>query len=185
MQTTAAFHKMGRKPNAIVLEYFSRGPKLEDSSNRYQHTCKQCGHHFPKGRIDSLTTHLIKKCPALSLQQRTSIVLQLHDLHELDVTQPFEHNGRKQKKSARVTLPYSPVKQNFNGLNVLAEASRRVGANDEPQVRSYNGESSSQAQGMNLDPSLDPDSFANSFLNLPEDNVTNAINGEPSHTYND
>lgn len=34
---------MGRKPNQLVLEFFERGAKLEDSSNRYQHTCKSCG----------------------------------------------------------------------------------------------------------------------------------------------
>jgi len=34
---------MGRRPNQLILEYFERGPKLEDASNRYQHTCKSCG----------------------------------------------------------------------------------------------------------------------------------------------
>jgi hypothetical protein len=34
---------MGRKPNQLVLEFFHRGRKLEDASNRYEHTCKRCG----------------------------------------------------------------------------------------------------------------------------------------------
>ena len=34
---------MGRRPNQLILEYFERGPNLEDASNRYQHTCKSCG----------------------------------------------------------------------------------------------------------------------------------------------
>lgn len=34
---------MGRKPNQLILEFFERGPKLDDASNRYQHTCKSCG----------------------------------------------------------------------------------------------------------------------------------------------
>lgn len=34
---------MGRRPNIIVAEFFSRGAKLEDASNRYQHTCRRCG----------------------------------------------------------------------------------------------------------------------------------------------
>lgn len=34
---------MGRRPNQLILEFFERGPKLEDASNRYQHTCKSCG----------------------------------------------------------------------------------------------------------------------------------------------
>ncbi len=31
---------MGRRPNALILQYFERGPKLQDQSNRYPHTCK-------------------------------------------------------------------------------------------------------------------------------------------------
>lgn len=34
---------MGRRPHALIQEFFDRGPKLADSSNRYQHTCKRCG----------------------------------------------------------------------------------------------------------------------------------------------
>lgn len=52
---------MGRRPNQLILEYFERGPKLEDASNRYQHTCKSCGERFAKGRIDSLTSHLVRE----------------------------------------------------------------------------------------------------------------------------
>lgn len=36
---------MGRRPNAIVGDYFIRGQKLEDASNRYEHDCKKCGEH--------------------------------------------------------------------------------------------------------------------------------------------
>jgi hypothetical protein len=36
---------MGRRPNAVVGEFFHRGQKLDDNSNRYQHTCKKCGQH--------------------------------------------------------------------------------------------------------------------------------------------
>jgi hypothetical protein len=41
---------MGRRPNAVVGEFFHRGQKLDDNSNRYQHTCKKCGQHV--GRSD-------------------------------------------------------------------------------------------------------------------------------------
>lgn len=34
---------MGRRPNALMVEFFERGKKLEDNSNRYQHTCQRCG----------------------------------------------------------------------------------------------------------------------------------------------
>lgn len=35
--------EMGRRPHALIQEFFDRGPKLDDNSNRYQHTCKRCG----------------------------------------------------------------------------------------------------------------------------------------------
>lgn len=42
---------MGRRPNAVVGEFFHRGQKLDDNSNRYQHTCKKCGQHVRKGKL--------------------------------------------------------------------------------------------------------------------------------------
>lgn len=42
---------MGRRPKAIVAEFFQRGQKLDDSSNRYEHTCKKCGDHVSIAEI--------------------------------------------------------------------------------------------------------------------------------------
>lgn len=42
---------MGRRPNAVVGEFFHRGQKLDDNSNRYQHTCKKCGQHVREGKL--------------------------------------------------------------------------------------------------------------------------------------
>ena len=61
---------MGRRPNQLVLEFFERGQKLPDSSNRYEHTCKRCGEQFPKGRLDSLLSHLLRRCPNVTEQDR-------------------------------------------------------------------------------------------------------------------
>lgn len=36
---------MGRHQNAVVRDFFLRGQKLDDSSNRYHHDCKKCGEH--------------------------------------------------------------------------------------------------------------------------------------------
>jgi hypothetical protein len=47
LENLSAAERMGRKPNQLILEYFERGPKLEDASNRYQHTCKSCGEKVP------------------------------------------------------------------------------------------------------------------------------------------
>ncbi|KAF2631934.1 hypothetical protein BU25DRAFT_487518 [Macroventuria anomochaeta] len=116
---------MGRRPNQLILEYFERGPKLEDASNRYQHTCKSCGEKFPKGRIDSLTNHLVKKCPALPLRDRQRALLQFHELPLPDnMAQTVAnapgpvHNGQK------VNLPFTPSKQ-LSALETLAEVSRQ------------------------------------------------------------
>ncbi|KAF2833285.1 hypothetical protein CC86DRAFT_311015 [Ophiobolus disseminans] len=117
---------MGRRPNQLILEYFERGPKLEDASNRYQHTCKSCGEKFPKGRIDSLTNHLVKKCPALPLRDRQRALLQFNELPLPDnmaqaasaSTSAQMHNGPK------MNLPFAPSKQ-LSALETLAEVSRR------------------------------------------------------------
>ncbi|KAF4547847.1 Hypothetical protein D9617_35g089980 [Elsinoe fawcettii] len=54
---------MGRKPNLLIQEFFERGAKLDDQSNRYEHTCKKCGMFFAKGRPDGMNRHLFEKCP--------------------------------------------------------------------------------------------------------------------------
>ncbi|KAI0202336.1 hypothetical protein F4808DRAFT_72405 [Astrocystis sublimbata] len=72
---------MGRRPNPLILEFFERGAKLNDNSNRYHHRCKACGEDFPKGRIDSLTNHLTKKCPAISEADRINACLALHGIN--------------------------------------------------------------------------------------------------------
>ena len=132
---------MGRKPNQLILEFFVRGQKLEDNSNRYQHTCKACGEMFPKGRIDSLLNHLIKKCQALPLRDRQRILLRLHELPDLAETPnaaaaaAASGGGGANSRAKPGQITFS-AKQNFDGLNVLAEASRQVGASERPKRRS-------------------------------------------------
>ncbi|CAI6246877.1 unnamed protein product [Periconia digitata] len=116
---------MGRRPNPLILEYFSRGPKLQDASNRYQHTCKSCGEKFPKGRSDSLYNHLIKKCPALPLRDRQRALLQQHDFPELPLPDlPLPPNASTHSGQS-VSLPFAPSKQGLSALETLAEVSRR------------------------------------------------------------
>ncbi|KAH0536151.1 hypothetical protein FGG08_006955 [Glutinoglossum americanum] len=134
---------MGRKPNQLILEFFERGQKLEDASNRYQHTCKACGEKFPKGRIDSLTTHLVKKCPAIALRDRQRALLQLHEL-PTDVEglepAPLRDESRKSdaealskasfsQRGATVELPFST--RNLTPLETLAEVSRQFDLSDQ------------------------------------------------------
>lgn len=145
---------MGRKPNQLILEFFNRGPKLEDSSNRYQHTCKACGEKFPKGRIDSLTNHLVKKCQAIPLRDRQRVLLRLHELPDLTEGEGNKDPNAKGKDSS------FPNRPNFDGLNVLAEASRQVGASDQTK-RGPNYTQSVTVGGKTVvvDPALEAEGF--------------------------
>ncbi|KAB8069081.1 hypothetical protein BDV29DRAFT_58408 [Aspergillus leporis] len=152
---------MGRKPNQLILEFFIRGQKLEDASNRYQHTCKACGEKFPKGRIDSLTNHLVKKCQAIPLRDRQRVLLRLHELPDLaDADQNKDPNVAGQNKGKNSDLPFT-TRQNFDGLNVLAEASRQVGASDQGK-RGGPGYTQSVTVGgktVVVDPALEAEGF--------------------------
>ncbi|RMZ79262.1 hypothetical protein DV737_g3538, partial [Chaetothyriales sp. CBS 132003] len=175
--------KMGRKPNQVVLQYFDRGSKLDDSSNRYQHTCKACGALFPKGRIEGLVNHLTKKCPSLAPSQKQHIVIQFYNLGPETANLALPETTRhEQQVGDRPTFSVpltTPVKQNFHSLNILAEASRRVGgttltdpAKDAGGFVSFDNHLDA---GIPLDPTLDMDSFTHSYLN-DEDGLNTNIN---------
>ncbi|KAF4452797.1 hypothetical protein F53441_4416 [Fusarium austroafricanum] len=124
---------MGRKPNPLILEYFVRGPKLNDNSNRYPHTCKQCGENFPKGRIDSLTTHITKKCPAISESDRMRACLELHGITNARAP-PERPPPEAQPNGQPVDVPNLP--QGWSALETLAEASRQVDLNENNRAQS-------------------------------------------------
>ncbi|BCR97434.1 uncharacterized protein AKAW2_30753S [Aspergillus luchuensis] len=147
---------MGRKPNQLILEFFIRGQKLEDASNRYQHTCKACGEKFPKGRIDSLTNHLVKKCQAIPLRDRQRVLLRLHELPDLA---DGDQNKDVTSKGKSVDLPFT-TRQNFDGLNVLAEASRQVGASDQTKRGpAYTQSVTVGGKTVVVDPALEAEGF--------------------------
>ncbi|KAJ5160354.1 uncharacterized protein N7482_007358 [Penicillium canariense] len=179
---------MGRKPNQLILEFFIRGPKLEDSSNRYQHTCKACGEKFPKGRIDSLTNHLVKKCQAIPLRDRQRVLLRLHELPDLtegDAKDPSASGGKKGDGSFG-------NRPNFDGLNVLAEASRQVGASDQTKRGpAYTQSVTAGGKTVVVDPALEAEfTVQGSQDDKQEDNApgtsqpsgTPTIPALPSHT---
>ncbi|KAH8735607.1 hypothetical protein BGZ61DRAFT_502441 [Ilyonectria robusta] len=127
---------MGRKPNPLILEYFVRGPKLNDNSNRYPHTCKQCGENFPKGRIDSLTTHITKKCPAISESDRMRACLELHGITSTRAA-PDRPPPDAQANGQATDIPNLP--QGWSALETLAEASRQVDLNENNRSQSVQG----------------------------------------------
>jgi hypothetical protein len=107
----------------LILQHFERGAKLPDHSNRYEHTCRSCGEKFPKGRIDNLTQHLVKKCPALSVADRQKALLELNNLPHLHHN-THSRNGELQTQGSTVDLPVNT--RNWTALETLAEVSRRM-----------------------------------------------------------
>ena len=147
---------MGRRPNQVILRYFERGAKLPN--NRYRQVCRKCGQEYPKGRIETLTAHLIKKCPVLSIAERTAILLELHDLGTPQSSDRGATPPRQSLLSDPITSPLTPTRSGYNGLNVLAEASRRVGTpfNNRSDHQLFSEEAVNPADG-----------FARTFLDLP------------------
>ncbi|KAI1459333.1 hypothetical protein F4805DRAFT_421186 [Annulohypoxylon moriforme] len=147
---------MGRRPNPIIVEFFERGPKLNDNSNRYHHRCKACGEDFPKGRSDSLTAHLVKKCPAISQADRVNVCLTLNGLNnpanstnttnranhpQFDTTSLLHNpNNHTPPSPSLPTAPTAPIansssleqssNQIWTPLETLAEVSRQFEANE-------------------------------------------------------
>ncbi|KAJ5432741.1 uncharacterized protein N7458_011897 [Penicillium daleae] len=179
---------MGRKPNQLILEFFIRGPKLEDSSNRYQHTCKACGEKFPKGRIDSLTNHLVKKCQAIPLRDRQRVLLRLHELPDLTEGDANKDPNAPAGKKGDGSFGNRP---NFDGLNVLAEASRQVVASDHTKRGpAYAQSVTSGGKTVVVDPALEAEFTVQSDVKDEDENAqgtaqssgTPTIPALPSHT---
>ncbi|RYP41791.1 hypothetical protein DL767_000807 [Monosporascus sp. MG133] len=142
---------MGRKPNYVILQHFERGAKLQDNSNRYQFRCKSCGEDFPKGRIDSLTNHLTKKCPAISQSERINACLALNGIKgnnaanralkqqqqrnaalTMATTGPYTSHSFLPAATTPATTSSSSVFQNdiWAPLETLAEVSRQIEASE-------------------------------------------------------
>jgi hypothetical protein len=81
---------------------------------------------FPKGRIDSLTNHLVKKCPALPLRDRQRALLQFHDLPaDLPDMAQMAAAPAHMQNGPTMNLPFAPTKQGMSALETLAEVSRQ------------------------------------------------------------
>ena len=119
---------MGRKPNRLVSEFFARGTKLNNGSNRYVQTCNACGEVFLKGRIETLVNHLQKRCQSTSHTDRHRISAQLQELSESENGIHAVLNGRATGDCQIQMSTKLPVGhgQKFTGLEALAEASRQI-----------------------------------------------------------
>lgn len=47
---------MARRPNQVVLQFFHRGKRCGDKSDRYKQTCKARGEILPKGGVETHET---------------------------------------------------------------------------------------------------------------------------------
>ncbi|KIW18789.1 hypothetical protein PV08_03078 [Exophiala spinifera] len=119
------------------MDYFERGEKIGDSSNRYVHTCRRCLQVFPKGRMENMTKHLTKECPDMSLKERLQVILRLNDLARSDVDQsiyplvPGRGGNEVEEDSnsfnlSRASAPELHTASQQSALEVLAEASRQL-----------------------------------------------------------
>jgi hypothetical protein len=182
---------MGRKPDPVISEYFNRGAKVADTSNRYHWTCKQCGEHFPKGRVEGLHNHVTKTCAALSVQEKTRLVLQIHEIGltaNVTATAAAKNKGKGQKANGAAPASSQPLSSDrqqvfdsidsLNGLNVLAEASRQVVETQNTySVPSYTG-SQTDVSSMVIDPALVNESRTGSLLNSVQNDGTLAEHGK-------
>ncbi|CZT22661.1 uncharacterized protein RCC_08366 [Ramularia collo-cygni] len=124
---------MGRRPNALVSEYFARGAKCSDTSNRYSHTCKRCGENFPKGRVDSLMSHLLRRCSHTSQLERTFIYRSIQQQNPTAPSREDENppstgladNGKESEVQGETLSPVLHQVQQQSALDTLAEVSRR------------------------------------------------------------
>lgn len=102
---------------------------MNDSSNRYEHTCKACGEKFPKGRIDSLTTHLVKKCPGITVHDRQKALLELNGFASEAAR---DQSGGVQMNGPGPAVELPMARQSWTALETLAEVSRQIGTSEHP-----------------------------------------------------
>jgi hypothetical protein len=171
---------MGRKPNKLVSAHFTRGMKISDASNRYHWTCKQCGEGFPKGRIEGLYNHITKKCTALSLEEKSALVLQIHEFGLAVNFAGATKNKENLEKRNEAQPPFSKARQqSFNGLNVLAEASRQVVATQHSYSPVLTAEDDMGGTSVVLDPALENEGIPSTFFDVVEGDGSSREDGQP------
>ncbi len=169
---------MGRKPNLVISKHFKRGAKIGDASNRYQFTCKHCGERFPKGRIESLYNHVTKSCTALPSQEKSALVLQIHELGlAANAAAPAANKAKLGDRTNAGDHVLPPDQQNFDALNVLAEASRQVVATQYSYPPTVTTGNDIGVTSRVLDPALENEGFSCSSFGGVDDGDPALENG--------
>lgn len=158
---------MGRRPNRRVLEYFDRGARLDDNSNRYEHRCKACGEHFPKGRTETLIAHIERRCPSIRSNNTVCISSPANATYH-PAADKFVHPGTILENpnglatgGTQLVLPANS-RQSLSGLEALAMASRQL---EHPAKPDTNG----QPRNRSIDPDLERPSSSFASSTLPAD----------------
>ncbi|KAH7031116.1 uncharacterized protein B0I36DRAFT_118705 [Microdochium trichocladiopsis] len=175
---------MGRKQHPIIAQYFDRGAKLADNSNRYEYRCRNCGEHFPKGRLETLTLHITKRCPAITEAERVNACLALHGINSAaqakaqaarlgDAAAAAAAAAATAAQQANSNAPaHGPQpapfveNQNWTPLQTLAEVSRQIEASekhDEPAPPQHD-----ELVDLSVPTTEPPTTMANSTSNLFE-----------------
>ena len=82
---------------------------------------RRAANNSPKGRIDSLTNHLTKKCPAISEAERINACLSLHGISH---GSQRGNKGHVKPNGPPVDLPM--IQRDWTALETLAEVSRQI-----------------------------------------------------------
>ncbi len=134
---------MGRQQKTLIKSRFHRGEKRDDASNRYAQTCRECGIHFPKGRMDTLVNHLVgskRRCTKIKAEEVPGM---------LDIL--GNTTVRKSRRKPASGGPDDPIYvestrrgsrrpgpdeegRGLTGLEALAEASRQVERPPDPDL---------------------------------------------------
>ena len=123
---------MGRRSTPFFHDFFHRGAKLGNASNRYEYTCRRCGRVL-KNRAESLVAHLVgaRGCPHVAPDEAARVAVFIN-----------ERNRRKERKRAQrgsvrpsaaaeaeTAVPRrgdAEAAEPLNGLAALAEAGRQL-----------------------------------------------------------
>lgn len=108
---------------------------VDDNSNRFQHTCKRCGEHFPKGRLETLVLHLNRRCSGLTQADRIWISQQ-QEVEKISKPAKRNHAETFPNVNAATNSGYQaelqpPHAQHQSALETLAEVSGQYSSRED------------------------------------------------------
>ena len=123
---------MGRHSTPFFHEFFHRGAKLGNATNRYEYTCRRCGRVL-KNRAESLVAHLVgaRSCPHVSADEAARVAVFINERNRRKERKRVQRAGVR-PSGADVEAPArrggadATAAEPLNGLAALAEAGRQL-----------------------------------------------------------